>query len=453
MASLEDISLEASSPAIALERFVLALHKKYYPDYRQNSPVSGNTAANSRGVVILIDEYDKPIADHGDDPELAKANLSVLRSFYGTIKTVDEYLRFAFVTGATKFAKSGVSSGANQLEDISLDEKYGAICGFTPEELDSLFGDRLEAVLEEIKSRNQPKNINTIDDLKAKIMAWYDGYSWDGATRVLNPLSILKFFENKKFNKYWIQTDPTSFVSKSIHQNPLAYTLDKMKGYARTEMEKTDLGEASPISILFQRGYLTVDQVVYDDETELEKYSFRLPNLDLDLEVADAVSIPLKKALFDLMAHNKSDVILCFKAAILARDIADLETIIGSLFKGITSHQRIECEKFYHSLFQACVYMMNLHFSPEASSYIGRSDLDIFLEGDIYAIIELKFEKGKPLDDQAQKDSLLDKAAGAALEQIKANDYGGHYKSRASEIIEMGLGVYREGLVRVKFGH
>jgi hypothetical protein len=96
--------------------------------------------------------------------------------------------------------------------------------------------------------------------------------------------------------------------------------------------------------------------------------------------------------------------------------------------------------------------MMNLHFSPEASSYIGRSDLDIFLEGDIYAVIELKFEKGKPLDDQAQKDSLLEKAASAALEQIKANDYGGHYKSRASEIIEMGLGVYREGLVRVRFG-
>jgi hypothetical protein len=122
-----------------------------------------------------------------------------MRSFYGTIKTVDKYLRFVFVTGASKIAKSGISSGGNQLEDISLDKNYGAICGFTPEELDSLFRDRLEDVLEEIKSKNQPKNINNMDDLRAKIMAWFDGYSWDGVERVLNPLSILKSVHTEVF--------------------------------------------------------------------------------------------------------------------------------------------------------------------------------------------------------------------------------------------------------------
>jgi hypothetical protein len=222
-----------------------------------------------------------------------------------------------------------------------------------------------------------------------------------------------------------------------------------MEGYTRTEMEKTDLGEVSPISILFQHGYLTVDKVAYDKAAKVFKYSFQVPNL----EVADAVDRPLKEALFNLMAHNKSDVIFRFKTAILARDIAELESIIGSLFKSITSHQRIESEKFYHSLLQACIFMMNLDVSPEVNSYIGRSDLDLILEGDIYVVMELKYEKGKTLDDQAQKERLLDKAVNSALEQIKTNDYGGHYESRASEIIEMGLGVYREGLVKIKFGH
>jgi hypothetical protein len=122
------------------------------------------------------------------------------------------------------------------------------------------------------------------------------------------------------------------------------------------------------------------------------------------------------------------------------------------MFQGITYLQAVYSERFYHAIFQAFLWGLHMFASSENSSYIGRSDLDLVLNGDIYIVIELKYADGQIDDDQAQKDRLLEKAADAALKQIKDQDYGGHYRSRASEIIEMGLGVYRNGLVRVKFG-
>jgi hypothetical protein len=221
-----------------------------------------------------------------------------------------------------------------------------------------------------------------------------------------------------------------------------------MEGYSRVELEKSDLGEASPVSFLFQHGYLTVDKVVYDDESELDKYSFRVPNL----EVADAVDRPLKEAIFKLMTHNRKDLSLRFQTALLKKDAAELESLIGSLFRDMGSRERTPSERFYHFLAHALFWGLNLDVRSETESYLGRSDLDLVLNGDIYVVIELKYEKGGIGDGQAKIDRLLDKAVDAALERIKDRDYGGHYQSRASEIMEMGLGVYHKGLVRVKFG-
>jgi hypothetical protein len=131
----EELKLKSTTPVVALEELIWAMRKKY-----------------NKKVVVLIDEYDDPVSANIDDLPLAKKNGEILRPFYAQLKSCDRYLRFVFVTGVTRFAMMGISSGLNHLEDISFDQKYAAVCGFTPAEMDQYFGDRYSGTLEALKS-------------------------------------------------------------------------------------------------------------------------------------------------------------------------------------------------------------------------------------------------------------------------------------------------------------
>ncbi|MDR1314700.1 MAG: AAA family ATPase, partial [Deltaproteobacteria bacterium] len=157
--------------------------------------LKGLAKKHGAGAVILVDEYDAPVTDHISDGNLALACRNVLHGFYRSIKTNIEHVRFAFVTGITRFAMTSLDSGANNFKDISIDERYAGICGFTRREIDALFEDRFEATLETLKARGNIPPSAGVDDLKAQILLWYDGYNWLGNERVFNPYSILNFFD------------------------------------------------------------------------------------------------------------------------------------------------------------------------------------------------------------------------------------------------------------------
>jgi hypothetical protein len=153
----------------------------------------------NKKVVVLIDEYDAPVSDHIGNITLAQETLDVLKSFYSGFKKTDQYLRFVSVTGVTKYAFMGLAAGFNQLDDLTINDDYADICGFTHDDLDSCFGEYLPIVLEKMnKIGNMPKKASEID-LKNKILNWYDGYNWGGKTNVLNPWSIMKFFQQVFF--------------------------------------------------------------------------------------------------------------------------------------------------------------------------------------------------------------------------------------------------------------
>ncbi|MDR1315048.1 MAG: AAA family ATPase [Deltaproteobacteria bacterium] len=154
------------------------------------------------GAVILVDEYDAPVTDHISDRNLALACRNVLHDFYRSINTNQKHVRFAFITGITRLAMAAVDSGANNFIDISLDEEFAGICGFTLNEFDFLFQDRFEETLNRLKTRGQLPPGAGVDDLKAKILDWYDGYNWLGNEHVLNPYSIIRFFSKKN----WVRT-------------------------------------------------------------------------------------------------------------------------------------------------------------------------------------------------------------------------------------------------------
>ena len=164
-------------------------------------------------VVLLIDEYDKPITDNINDLDTANKIRKFFRKFYGVLKnssTIDN-LRFVFITGVSKFSKAGVFSCLNNLNDISMDDKYGDIVGYTQQELEDNFSDWIEITA-------QKKSMNK-QELLDKIKAYYDGFSFNGITKVYNPFSVLNFFDKKYFYNYWYTSATPSFLAKYLKKH------------------------------------------------------------------------------------------------------------------------------------------------------------------------------------------------------------------------------------------
>ena len=196
-------------------------------------------------VVVLIDEYDKPILDNLSDINKANATREVLRGFYTTLKSCDEYIRFVFITGISKFSKMGVFSAMNNLLDISMLEKYGDITGYTQSELENYFS-------EWIKSTNA--------DL-SKLKDYYDGFSFDGKIRLYNPFSMLSFFATGELNNYWYESGSPSFIVNWMkdHQilDPEEYRHIKV---TNDFISSQEIEHADAPSFLYQSGYLTIEK-------------------------------------------------------------------------------------------------------------------------------------------------------------------------------------------------
>ncbi|MCL2153756.1 MAG: AAA family ATPase, partial [Oscillospiraceae bacterium] len=216
--------------------------------------ISGLYKKYNQRVVVLIDEYDKPILDHINDIKTAEANRLVLRGFYGILKSMDPYLKFTFLTGVTKFTKTSIFSELNNLLDITMAGKYANICGITIEDFDRCFSEHIEHLtsLKEFKIYNSVRN---------GILAWYDGYSWDGETRVINPFSLLSFFRRERFAAFWYVSGTPKFLIDLIKKKPETYT--NLKNLKMTEfmLDSADLEKISIEPLLFQTGYLTVKEI------------------------------------------------------------------------------------------------------------------------------------------------------------------------------------------------
>ncbi len=202
-------------------------------------------------VVFLIDEYDKPILDNLLDLKRAEEMREVLRSFYAVLKSCDEYLRFVFITGISKFSKMGVFSAMNNLQDISASHIYSDIVGYTQNELEYYFSDRIEALAQSMSI--------TKDELNNKIRKYYDGFSFDGSVRLYNPFSILNFFFDGTFKNYWYTSGSPTFIVRYMKQ----HQINDPEEYRHIEVSSDfadthEIEYSTPESFLYQSGYLTI---------------------------------------------------------------------------------------------------------------------------------------------------------------------------------------------------
>jgi len=340
-------------------------------------------------IVILIDEYDKPILDNIENISEALLIRDGMRDFYTKIKDNDRYLRFAFLTGVSKFSKVSLFSGLNNLEDISLNPDYGNVCGYTQLDLDTTFAPYLEGVdMEQIKR-------------------WYNGYNFLG-DRVYNPYDILLFIRNQRmFKNYWFETGTPKFLIDLIKKN--SYFVPKFNGLETDEslVNSFDIENLNLETIMFQTGYLTIKRLVQEEMGVV--YELGFPNKEVQISfnnyiVQSMTSVsenePIRR---ELLAFMKSG------------DVGSLEPVIKRLFASIaynnfTNNDIERYEGFYASVLYACFASIGVDIIAEDVSNKGRIDLTIKYGGRTF-IFEFKVTDGEPLE-QIRKMKYYEKYAG-----------------------------------------
>ena len=360
-------------------------------------------------VAVLIDEYDKPILDALEEPEIARANRDFLRGLYATIKFGDAHIAFTFLTGVSKFSKVSLFSGLNNLKDITLDPRYSAICGYTETDLDAVFAPELPG----------------LD--RAEIRHWYNGYNWLGDEAVYNPFDVLLLFDRRQFGAYWFETGtPTFLLEMLLERGVSALALDDMLG--SDELLSTfDVDHIATEALLFQTGYLTIRRA----ESRGGELYYRLgyPNRE--------VQQSLNKSLLNHLTGNPSR-----RAAhsarlydlLLVNDFDGLETLFKAFFASIpyewhTNNEIANYEGYYASVFYSYFASLGLTITVEDSSQAGRLDMAVEFNGNVY-LFEFK------VVEQASE--------GAALRQLQERGYAAKYRGRGEPIYLIGVEFSRQ---------
>ncbi|MDR2679700.1 MAG: AAA family ATPase [Tannerella sp.] len=228
-------------------------------------------------VVVLVDEYDAPILDvMSKSPAELKAIQESLQNIYRILKATDEHLQFILLTGVSKFAKLSIFSTLNSPDDITIDESYAAICGYTQEELEYYFSEYIDALIAKGDTR---------ENLLGKIRFWYNGYTWDGKTSVYNPYSTLSFFKKQLFSNYrFASGTPTFLMERLKKQNNIELLTEPVTAKPNT-FDSFDPSHIEAIPLLFQTGYLTIKSKEHTED--VPKYTLGVPNMEVHQSLSE----------------------------------------------------------------------------------------------------------------------------------------------------------------------
>ncbi len=351
-------------------------------------------------VVVLIDEYDKPILDNIEDKNTARVIRDELKGFYSVIKGADEYLKFVFITGVSKFSKVSLFSGLNNINDITLDESYATICGYTQEDIERDFAEHLVG-----------------QDFK-KIKEWYNGYKWLGEG-VYNPFDILLFIQKGfTYDNYWFSTATPTFLLKLIEKN--AYFLPNLENIVKDGrmLDSFDVDYIELETLMWQTGYLTiVKREINFDDTPL--YYLGIPNKE--------VKISLMSSIADFMSRVRNGVIVknAIYKSLYEKDMPELKKQLISLYASIpynlfNKNKMYEHEGYFVSVFYAYIKSLGIELIGEDVTNKGRIDITIKLPNSIY-VIEFKVD------------------GTSAIEQIKNKKYHEKYLGDNLPIYLVGI--------------
>ena len=372
-------------------------------------------------VVVLVDEYDKPLLDvmgtpykvnyQGVDISLEQYNREILKSLYSTFKAADEHLRFVFLTGVTKFSQVSVFSGFNQPEDITMSAQYETICGISENEMEEYFHQQIGEMAED--------NGCSFDEMKSRLKKQYDGYHFSTKmTEVYNPFSLLNALKKKNIQNYWFQTGtPTYLIRLMEHFNE---NLDEITGkyYAEEDFSNYKADIERPLPMIYQSGYLTIK----DYDPDVQEFLLDIPNNEV------------KQGFISLLANNyfkttepAGSTIRSFVKALKRGNLEQFRLSLTSFLASIPYSMRRkenerERERYFHYAFYIILRLMSAYIIyTEKQSSQGRADCIIETDKYVY-IFEFK----------------LDGTADEALQQIEDRGYALPYASDSRTIYKIG---------------
>jgi hypothetical protein len=356
-------------------------------------------------VVLLIDEYDKPIIEYMETHKLpqAKENQEVMKNFYGTLKDAEPYLHLTFITGVSKFARVSLFSDLNHLEDLTLDNRFATAFGYTQTEMEAYFAPNIDSFL-----TNYPQY--TRETLLAKVKLWYNGYSWDGVTRVYNPFGLLNFFQKQQFMNYWFTSGTPTFLLKKMF-NEAVFDCEDLEVHPLF-IEQYSLENIEFVSLLFQTGYLTLKRM-----TEAGNMILSYPNL----EVRDS----MYRFILTTFKHkgDGSVTVQYLNKAFQENDMDTAFYLLQTVFNTLPYDvYAASSEALYHGLIHILFNYMGLNIESEVHTKRGRADAVVQTDTHIF-IFEFKFNKSPE----------------AAMTQLKNRDYAAKFRASGKKIIGIGL--------------
>ena len=357
-------------------------------------------------VVILIDEYDKPIIDNIDDRAEAKRIRDTLRGFYTTLKSMDEYIRFIFITGISKFSKVGVFSTMNHLDDLTLDPRFATLLGITDDELNEYFQSHIHTLAQQEGGSDAA--------LLQKIRDWYDGFCFVGGGKsVYNPYSTIQLFIKKYFANYWFETGTPTFLIDLLKERK--YPLDEIEGLRLQELSFStfDIEDLAIVPLLFQTGYLTIK--AYDSATQ--SYTLGHPNA----EVRGAFLAYLLGSFSQRERSLNDEYLWRLINALEQKDLAQFFAILDVFFANVPYNIHLKHEKYYQTIFFLIFKLLGLRIDAEVHTNRGRIDTVIELPDHIF-IFEFK----------------IDSSADDALQQIKKTEYAKKYQLKGKAMTMVG---------------
>jgi hypothetical protein len=356
-------------------------------------------------VVVLIDEYDKPLIDYlGTDMDRVEAHRKVFKRFYSVLKDADPHLRLVLITGVSKFTKVSIFSDLNNLTDLTFLPQANDLVGITQAELEASFAPHLAEVMAQGAFESRAS-------LLAQIKEWYNGYTWSGSTSVYNPYSLLSFFYGGEFRNFWFETGTPTFLLRLMAQEN-AYRFDRMEA-SESSFTAYDPTHIRLLPLLFQTGYLTIH------EKKPIRYRLGYPNREVKQSMEQYI-------LGDLMHIDPGftvNPIVDFYEALCERDLEVAMEVLQGIFARVPYDLFIaNQEAYYHSLLHVFFDLMGNYFASEVRTQRGRIDAVVQTPEDIW-VIEFK----------------LDEPAAAAMAQIKERRYYEGFLQRGKTVHLLGI--------------
>ncbi|MDR0877998.1 MAG: ATP-binding protein [Treponema sp.] len=395
------------------------LEERWGKDISEDSPAARLKGLISRAyektgkkVVVLVDEYDKPLIQTMDNEKLQTEIRGVLKSFYGVLKAADAMLRFVFLTGVTKFSQVSIFSDLNQLRDISMDTAYAGVCGISASELTGAFKPELELLSEKINMTYE----QTVEEMQKR----YNGYHFaENSEGIFNPFSVLNTFANGKLQFYWFQTGTPTFLVETLKKNDFDLR-ELSEGISIPAVSINDYraGGSNITPLLYQTGYLTIKS--YDPE--LNWYTLGFPNEEVEYGFLNEL-LPLYAP---QKPYDQDFFIGNFFKDLRDGNIDAFMNRLKAFIANIPYDLKYETEKYFQNIFYLVFTLMGQYTRAEVRSAKGRADMVVGAKDTVY-VFEFKIAEGD-----------LDTLVEAALRQIDDKGYLIPYTAGGKKLVKIG---------------